>query len=58
MLIKPPKVDVHCAGCGRFLCRAGGDVEVECKRCLGRTIFDYSTKTSKYLSREDKNKFH
>jgi uncharacterized metal-binding protein YceD (DUF177 family) len=56
---KPRLVDVRCAnpnGCNRMLCKCRGDVEVECKRCLGRTIFNYDTKTSEFLSREQKNK--
>lgn len=58
MPIKPPKVDVRCPACGRLLCQTDGDVIVDCWRCKGRVFFHYDTKASKYLTREEKNKFN
>lgn len=53
---KPPLVEVRCAGCGRFLCKTRGDVEVDCRRCFGRTFFDYDTRKTRFLPKEKKNK--
>lgn len=54
-------IDVRCAnpnGCNRLLGKIGKGsyIEVECKRCFGRTIYDDSTGEKKFLSRDDKSK--
>ena len=53
---EPAMLILRCANpdCGRKLCEANGNVEIDCRRCKGRNIFDYKNRKMTYVPKEQK----